>query len=99
MKDLTAIFNAKEKTLKLSFEGEIFVIDLTQGDLHDSWNGITLKNGDVYDFNFSWERGEEPSVEIYSTYYKDKELYTDHSKSLSFKITKTIGNSIDYFDN
>jgi hypothetical protein len=55
MKDLTAVLD------------EIFTVDIKEGDIEDSWNSITDKNGVVFDFNFSWEdtKGCEPNLSIY----------------------------------
>lgn len=97
MKNQTAVFNAKNKTLFFMFRGESFVIDLTEGDIHDSLNGITLNNGEVFDFNFSWQEECEPSANLYSTYTQDGELYTNHSDDYSLIITEQIGTYEDYF--
>jgi hypothetical protein len=92
------ILNCKNKTLSFSFRGEDFVIDLTEGDLHDSWNGITLENGEIFDFNFYWEEeGQEPSAVLYETYTHNEVLCTDHTKDFSIKIDKIIGTFEEYF--
>jgi hypothetical protein len=97
MKNQTAVFNAKNKILFFMFRDESFTINLTEGDLHDNWNAITLKNREVFDFNFCWEEYSEPSVNLYATYYKGEELYTNHSESYDLEIIEQIGTFEDYF--
>lgn len=97
MENNTAIFNAIEKTITFKFKDEEFKVDLTEGDLHDSWNGITTKAGVVYDFNFSWEEDTEPSMELYSTYKEGEFLRTNHGDEHTFVIIKQTGNFKDYF--
>jgi hypothetical protein len=97
MKNQTAVFNAKNKILFFMFRDESFTVNLTEGDLHDSWNGITLKSGEVFDFNFSWEEETPPSATLYATYYEGEELYTDTSDYYCLTITEQIGTSQDYF--
>lgn len=97
MENNTAIFSAIEKTITFKFLDEEFKVDLTEGDLHDSWNGITTKAGVVYDFNFSWEEDTEPSMELYSTYKEGEFLRTNHGDDHTFTIVEQIGNFKDYF--
>lgn len=90
--------NCFKKTLSFTYEGQGFIIDLTEGDLHDSWNGITLNDGTVKDFNFSWQEGEEPAAALYATYWEDDTLKTDHSDYFTINIQKVIGSYENYFD-
>lgn len=97
MKNNTAIFDAIKKTITFKFDDEEFTVDLTEGDLEDSWNGITTKKGVVWDFNFSWDEDSEPSMVLYETYKEDGFLKTNHCNDELFKIVKQIGNFVDYF--
>jgi len=98
MKNNTAVFNAKEKKINFKFNNELFEVDLTEGDLDDSWNGITLKNEDIFDSNFSWQEESEPSLELYATFWDDKEeLRTNTQDWHKIVITQIIGTRSEYF--
>lgn len=59
-----AYLNCIDKTLSFSIENKSFKIDLTEGDLADSWGAVKFKT-QIYDTNFSWEEGQEPLFSIY----------------------------------
>lgn len=106
MKNNKGILDCKNKTFTFAYLNEMFTIDLTEGDLEDSWNSILLDNGTVMDFNFSWDCMEEakPLVSLYDL-KKDEngETLVDTSKNYPIKIIEIIGNRADYlglrFDN
>ena len=75
-----------------NFADEEFTVDLTEGDLEDSWNGVTTKTGQVYDFNFSWQENEEPAMSLYKV---KEDNSTDFFDSESIKIIAQIGNFKD----
>jgi len=102
MKNLTSIVDCKHKVLTLMFNGELHVIDLTEGDLHDNWNAFTDKDGNIWDLNFSWEddKGEKPYLSIYPVLQNEDgtlpENSTQWDEDISFKVKK-IGSRSDYF--
>jgi len=55
LKNNCAIMDTKKMKLTLRFKGEVHVVDLTEGDLEDNWNTITMADGTMYDFNLYWE--------------------------------------------
>lgn len=67
MKNNTATLDCNTKLITFCFQNELFIIDITEGDLSDSWNSITTSNGEVFDFNFSWEddKDSKPCLSIY----------------------------------
>ena len=67
MKNNTATLDCNTKLITFCFQNELFIVDITEGDLSDSWNSITKSNGEVFDFNFSWEDDKDckPSLSIY----------------------------------
>lgn len=67
MKNDTATLDCNTKLITFCFQNELFIVDITEGDLSDSWNSITTSNGEVFDFNFSWEDDKDckPSLSIY----------------------------------
>ena len=52
MENETAILLYREKLIVFKFHDEVFVKDLTKGDLEDSWGSITTSEGVIYDTNF-----------------------------------------------
>lgn len=105
MKDNTAILNTITKKINFNFRGEIFEVDLREGDLEDSWNSITMANGDVFDVNFSWQgddndETEEPCFSAYpvlsngdGTWSAD---WSDNSGGMD--IVKVIGDKNYYYN-
>lgn len=91
----TAIFDAVHRLIAFKFNDEIFHIDLTEGDLEDSWNFIETKDGQGYDFNFSWEEGtlDKPSMCL----YEYNEGQNCLGENISFSIVKVDGTEKDYF--
>ena len=100
MKNNTAVLNCKTKRIKFMIDNELFDVDLTEGDLEDSWNSIKMKNGDLFDFNFCWEDTTYPALSLYEIKkYADGTLYTDfHSNTKSPSIVTIIGDKNDYLD-
>lgn len=92
MKNNTAILNAKSKTISFKFKYKYFTVDLTEGDLHDSWNAITTSDGIIYDVNFDWDL--KPNLNIYRC--GDEEQQYDDSSTI--EISLVIGTKSDYFD-
>ena len=98
--DGCAHLNCITKTITFNFSGQLFVIDLTTGDLEDSWSSIEVSDGSIYDTNFHWEdENEEPRFGVYyiadsfETIPKNIQLgsYTN------FDIVEIVGTIDDYF--
>jgi hypothetical protein len=91
MKNETAILDCVTKMITFKFNNEIFTVDIKEGDLSDSWNSITDKNGVMWDFNFSWEdtKGCKPCLAIYGL-MKDEcgNLTINTSDETSIKVGK-----------
>lgn len=104
MKNNTAILNAIEKTIKFIFNNEEFTVDLTEGDLHDSWNCITDKNDVVWDVNFTWDEDvdidNEPNFTVYPLTEPDDNgcQSTIWEEGIEILITEMIGTNFDYFN-
>jgi len=66
MKNNTATLNCKTKLITFQFQNELFIVDLKEGDLNDSWNTITTSDGVEWDINFYWD-GETrvPNLSVY----------------------------------
>jgi hypothetical protein len=88
MKNNTATLDCITKLITFKFKNEIFTVDITEGDLDDSWNSINTLDGVCYDFNFSWEdtKGCRPSLSIYGLIEEDGELSIDTTDTTSIKI-------------
>lgn len=92
MKNNTAILDCVTKYITFKFKNELFTVNILEGDLCDSWNSITTKDGEVFDFNFSWEdtKGEKPYLTIYSLIDdEDGVLSTNHDDFTIIKIGKS----------
>lgn len=59
-----AYLNCINKTLSFSIDDTSFVINLTEGDLHDSWGSVKVRK-QIYDTNFTWDEDENPFFTIY----------------------------------
>lgn len=104
MKNNQGILNLKEKKIYFKFNDEDFVMDLTEGDLHDSWNSFTTRDGVTRDLNFTWEgysRDEKPCLTIYElrdngdgTWSTD--FYSNSDVDVEF--IEVIGTEAEYFD-
>lgn len=96
---MRAYLDCVEKTIKFEFENQTFTLDLTKGDLGDSWGAIKTKNG-IYDTNFSWD--DVPSFTIYPVIkvedkFGGKVNSTDRDNPTSFEVVKWVGDKEDYF--
>jgi hypothetical protein len=95
-----ALLNCLSKEVILTYNNQEFLVDLSEGDLHDSWNGITLENGTVKYFNFSWEDAvgnefdEKPSIWLYEVL---EDGYTNHSNYDIIDVEIIEGTKKDYF--
>lgn len=94
MKNNTAIFNAQEKKINFRFQEELFVVDLTDGDLEDSWSSITTSKGVVFDTNF-WV-ADDYSQCNFSIYPVVAGLIVTGGE-FSLTVTDQIGSFKDYF--
>ena len=100
LKELNAIVHTRLKLAYLKFEGELHKVNLTEGDLKDNWNAVTLKDGRVFDFNMDWQFClRNPSISLYGTYQEEGEehLRTDTSDSYSFKVLRKYKKKSEYF--
>ena len=99
MENKQAILNCITKSIEFRFKDELFNIDLTEGDLHDSWNSITLKDGTTLDFNFGWEEDELPNLSLYGlTLLDDGSFEINYRISYNFEIIEIIGTQDNYFN-
>ncbi len=98
MKNNQAIFNAIDKTITFMFEDQIYTIDLTEGDLEDSWQGIITKNGIIYDTNFSYQYDENEVYIGFTLYPVEEDLTTifGSDTDITFDIVEQIGTQEDY---
>jgi hypothetical protein len=94
------IVDYDKKELVVTFEGEQFTFDLTEGDTGDFWHSLTLKNGTVKDINFHQEDFDEaPSVALYGVKENEEgELLIDTDDEILITEHSTKGNSFNYFD-
>lgn len=94
-----------EKTIKFRFKDQDFEVDLTEGDLEDSWNAIRVDVNVFYDTNFAWQgKDEQPTFAIYPLIKKvddkfpdSKHWTTDTDNGISFDIVIRRGTYEDYF--
>ena len=88
MKNNTATLDCVKKHITFCFNDETFTVDLKEGDIEDSWNSITDKNGVMWDINFSWEdtKGCKPSLAIYGLIEEDGQFTINTSDETIIKI-------------
>ena len=89
MENNEAVLDCLKRQLGLMFKNNFYVIDLSQGDLHDNWNSI--KVGDkICDVNFSWD--EEPLCSVY-------EVINNQTSTVgvSLSIINILGTKKEYF--
>ena len=89
MKNNTATLDCNTKLITFCFQNELFIVDITEGDLSDSWNSITVSNGEVFDFNFSWEDEDDckPNLAIYGLIDNGDETFsTDFDNETTIEI-------------
>ena len=67
MKNNTATLDCNTKLITFCFQNELFIVDITEGDLSDSWNSITTSNGVEWDINFFWDddKDAKPCLSVY----------------------------------
>lgn len=93
---MSNILNCITKICYFEFRNQRFRVDLKEGDLHDSWNGICLSDGSIKDFNFSWQYPDcAPSIWLYKV---NPDNSTDHSEYDIINFDKLIGTAEDYFN-
>lgn len=104
MKNNQAILNLTEKKIYFKFNNEDFIMDLTEGDLHDNWNSFNTNDEIVRDINFTWEgfsNGEKPYLRVYELRDNGDGTWSTDIYSntvVSIKIIKVIGTEGEYFD-
>lgn len=99
MKNNCAILNCFTKQLFFKFEDKHFTVDLTEGDLEDSWNTIAFSENTELDFNFYWEEGTEPCASLYGLILNEDGTYSpDTSDSYPLSIVNVFGTYADYFN-
>lgn len=105
MKNNQAILNLTNKTINFKFNNEDFVMDLTEGDLHDNWNSFTTKDNITYDLNFTWDGysrdNDKPNLTIYELRDNgDGTFSTDmfSGSDVSVKFIQIIGTEGEYFN-
>lgn len=99
--DGTAHLNCITKTITFNFSGQLFVIDLTTGDLEDSWSSIELCDGSIYDTNFHWEDdNEEPRFGAYfiADSFENIPENIQLGSYTNFDIVEIVGTIDDYFN-
>lgn len=93
-KNNQALFLADKKEIHFKFMDEVFAVDLTEGDLEDSWNTIFPKDGNAYDTNFDCEdENSQPSFCIYPI--ADNQI--DSKASIKMTIICQSGTLKQYF--
>ena len=104
LKNNQGILNLTEKKIYFKFNDENFVMDLTEGDLPDSWNSFTTKDGVVRDLNFHWEgysEGSVPNLTIYELRDNgDGTWSTDfyNNSDIDVEFIEVIGTEAEYFN-
>lgn len=104
MKNNQGILNLTEKKVFFKFNDEDFIMDLTEGDLHDSWNSFTTKDDVTRDLNFHWEgfsQNHKPSLTVYELRDNEDGTFSTDTFSgtdVSIKLIKVIGTEAEYFD-
>jgi len=104
MKNNQGILNLTEKKIYFKFKDEDFVMDLTEGDLHDSWNSFNTSDGVVRDLDFYWEgysAGSTPTLTVYGLTKDegDNDYWsTNTDDETNIKLIKVIGTEGEYFD-
>jgi hypothetical protein len=104
MKKNTAILNTVTKKINFNFEGELYEVDLTEGDLEDSWNCIQNQKGLEFDVNFSWQGADNdetdrPGFEVYPLVDNgDGTWSADTSDYTIITIIEVIGDKNQYFN-
>ena len=99
---MKAFLDCIEKTLSFSIDDKYFEIKLTEGDLHDSWGAVKVRE-QIYDTNFSWEENEEPCFAIYPVHKavggKGEETYfeADMLNGTSYDVVINKGGYRDYY--
>lgn len=83
MKNNTAILDCITKLITFKFNNEVFTVDIKEGDITDSWNSITDKNGTTWDFNFSWEDDDscKPALSIYGLIDNNDGTYSTNTSN------------------
>jgi hypothetical protein len=102
MKENKFVVDYDKKELIITFEGEVFKFDLTEGDTGDFWHSFTQKSGAIKDINFYQEDYDEtPCVAIYGV-VEDSEspsgLHINMDDEISILKHSTKGNHFNYFD-
>ena len=103
MKNNQAILNTETKRIEFLFKDKKYYVDLSEGDLHDSWNTIQdIETGILYDVNFSWEDSKYQKKPLFSVYGSlDADDRGFHATNLAdqtpIKIIKIIGDKDTYF--
>jgi hypothetical protein len=98
MRNNTGVVLFDHKAIVFRFEEVLYSVDLTDGDLEDSWSSITNRDGQPYDTNFYLESPKNsPTFYLYKC--KDKgdgnwEVDTTHETEI--KIVKQIGKKSEY---
>jgi hypothetical protein len=102
MKNNQGVLDLTKKTINFKFNDEDFVMDLTEGDLHDSWNSFETKDGVVRDLNFTWDgysEDDKPVLTVYElTDNEDGTWSTNWQEDTNIKLIKVIGTEGEYFD-
>ena len=91
----TAVLDCKSKMLNLSFNGESFEIDMSEGDLEDNWNSFTMDNGTALDVNLHWEYPQMEAPRLLTYDYKGQQNLANADETvIELSIT---GTHEDYF--
>jgi hypothetical protein len=94
-----AELDCKTKKISFIFKGENFIVDLKEGDLPCSWNNISLKNGESYNTEFTWDEDSdecEPCLSLYLTELIDGEWQQSEEFEWHYDVVY-IGEKETYF--
>lgn len=100
MENYTAKLDCIKKIVTFCFNDEIKQVDLTEGDLDDSWNYFEDKNGIGWNTSFTWENhiDSEPNFSVYGREtLGDGSVQIDSDAEYVFEIVEQIGTQTDYF--
>lgn len=89
---MKAFLNCIDKTISFSVNDKAFNIDLTKGDLEDSWGSIQI-GLQVYDTNFGWEKDENPTFAVYPVVKGETQI----NDGISYEVIIDKGSYEDYY--
>lgn len=97
------IVDYNRSLLKLTYNGEKFVWDLTEsgGDISDFWHYFVMRDGTTKDMNFfQYAPTDVPAINVYNTMIDEcGRLTLDTSTAELITYSESIGNAETFFNN